>query len=263
MGNTALTPEALEITDVTALGNTYRVAVYVDPFPGRKGSDRVYETCAKCAGSGVVSWGNVTFVAQGREDRHCFDCNGSGKYSFLVSSARATARRRVKADTLAAAQAADAAADRRNWEAKGYGDLLATLEDAIRDLRVGDPIRRQAEAAREGINLYAATEADAQAARDVLDALAAREAAKVPVVEGRYEIQGEVLTVKVQDGQYGSTLKMLVAVDGYKVWGTVPSDLYGVDRGDRVAFTATVTKSDDDEAFGFYSRPTKARRLDG
>ncbi|AYN58504.1 ssDNA binding protein [Arthrobacter phage Liebe] len=263
MAGMATTPADLAITAVTAKGNEYRVAVYVDPFPGRKGAERIYDTCGKCAGTGVVNWGNVTFVAQGREDRHCFDCNGTGKTSRLVSSARATARRDAKAATLAAAADADAAADRVEWAARGYGDLLDAVDEALRGLRDGDPLRRQALAARERINLYAATEADAQAAQDVLDAVAAREAAKVPVVEGRYEIQGEVLTVKVQDGAYGSSLKMLVAVDGYKVWGTVPNDLYGVERGDKVAFTATVAKSDDDEAFGFYSRPTKARRLDG
>lgn len=238
-------------------------AQYVDPFPGRKGSDRVYETCGKCAGSGVVSWGNVTFVAQGREDRHCFDCNGSGKTSRLVSSARATARRQAQEAAKLAAEAEAAREARAQWLASGYGDLLEAIEEALRGLRDGDPIRRQALAAREQINLYAATEADAQAVRDVLDALAAREAAKVPVVEGRYEIQGEVLSVKFQESQFGGSLKMLVAVDGYKVWGSVPSDLYGVERGDRVAFTATVEASGDDASFGFYKRPTKARRLDG
>jgi hypothetical protein len=236
---------------------------YVDPFPGRKGSDRVYETCGKCSGTGVVSWGNVTFVAQGREDRHCFDCNGSGRTSRLVSSARATARREAQRQADAAKAAAEATAQRQEWLAAGYGDLLEAVETAISGLRHGDPIRRQAEAARERINLYAATEADAEAVRAVLDAIAEREAATVPVVEGRYEIQGEVLSVKFQESQFGGSLKMLVEVDGYKVWGTVPTDLYGVDRGDRVAFTATVERSQDDAGFGFFKRPTKARRLDG
>lgn len=239
------------------------VADYVDPFPGRKGSDRVYETCGKCAGTGVVSWGNVTFVAQGREDRHCFDCNGKGETSRLVSSVRATARRQAK-EAARQAELAEAAREARaQWLSNGYGDLLEAVEEALRGLRDGDPIRRQALDARERINAYAATEADAEAVRLVLDALAEREAAKRPVVEGRHEIQGAVLTVKVQESQFGSSLKMLVEVDGYKVWGTVPADLYGVDRGDRVAFTATVEASDDDPSFGFFKRPSKARRLDG
>jgi len=236
---------------------------YVDPFPGRKGSDRVYETCWKCGGSGVVSWGNVTFVAQGREDRHCFECNGSGKTSRLVSSARATARRQAKEAARQAELAEAARVARQEWLSNGYGDLLEAIETAISGLRHGDPIRRQAEAARERINMYDATQADAEAVQAVLDAIADREAATVPVVEGRYEIQGEVLTVKFQESQFGGSLKMLVEVDGYKVWGTVPTDLYGVDRGDRVAFTATVERSQDDAGFGFFKRPTKARRLGG
>lgn len=33
----------------------------------------------------------------------------------------------------------------------------------------------------------------------------------------------------------------------------------GAHRGDVVEFTATVNPSDDDDSFGFYGRPTKAR----
>ena len=42
------------------------------------------------------------------------------------------------------------------------------------------------------------------------------------------------------------------------MWGTKPSEISTATRGDVVAFTATVSASDDDDSFGFYSRPTKA-----
>jgi hypothetical protein len=250
---------------------------YVDPFPGRKGSERIYETCPKCSGSGVVNWGNVTFVARGREDRHCFDCGGTGKTSALVSSLRATARRRAKVDAEAAAAWAAGEALRESWKAAGYGELLAELETALQGLRHGDPLRRAVETAREAMNLFAATEADAAAAREALDAIAAREAAAVPVVEGRHELEGEIVGVKLHESAYGSSWKMVLAAEaGYKVWLTIPEALWtqlsaeaGEDvnvaaeafRGRRVRLTATVEASQDDKAFGFGKRPSKATLL--
>jgi hypothetical protein len=102
----------------------------------------------------------------------------------------------------------------------------------------------------------------------------------VPVVEGRIEITGMVLSTKFVENDFGGALKMLVRDDrGFRVWSTVPSAISSVDvdhteedgttwhnqrnldRDDRVAFTATITKSDRDESFGFASRPSKARVL--
>lgn len=86
-----------------------------------------------------------------------------------------------------------------------------------------------------------------------------------PVIEGRIDITGEVLTTKTQYSDYGDTDKWLVIDDrGFKVWGTIPRaafddhDMKSL-RGQRVTFTATVTKSDRDEAFGFYKRPTSVK----
>ena len=94
---------------------TYEVAEYVDPMPGKLGSERVRETCWKCDGVGTVSWGNVTFVAQGTEDRHCFNCLGKGWTSVLVSSLRTRARKATKGQT--------------------HANYLAALEEATRPER--------------------------------------------------------------------------------------------------------------------------------
>jgi len=89
--------------------------------------------------------------------------------------------------------------------------------------------------------------------------------------EGRTTVQGEVISVKWQDNEYGGNLKMLVQhSSGYRVWGTVPSSLQGllmagkdgvetrdVQKGDQIEFTATLKSSDKDKKFGFFSRPTK------
>jgi hypothetical protein len=107
------------------------------------------------------------------------------------------------------------------------------------------------------------TAEEATGARSAAKAL--EEANAKPVPTGRFVIEGEVLTVKPQVNDFdpfgGSVLKMLVAGDGWKVWGTVPAAIDGVDRGDRVRFTATVKPKEGDETFGYYSRPSKAEVL--
>jgi hypothetical protein len=86
-------------------------------------------------------------------------------------------------------------------------------------------------------------------------------AAPLPVSDQRITIRGEVVSTKLVDGFRGSVLKMLVRhQDGWKVWGTVPAGL-SVERGDTVEFSAKVQPSRDDPKFGFFSRPTQARKI--
>ncbi len=129
---TLTTPADLEITATTAQGNEYTVAVYVDPFPGRKGTDRVSEDCGKCSGTGVIGYGNVTLQIGNRSDRFCFDCAGSGLYSRLVSSARTTARRVAAAENIRRADAADwaAGAPAREAAEKAEAETAAYAEAA-------------------------------------------------------------------------------------------------------------------------------------
>lgn len=97
-------------------------------------------------------------------------------------------------------------------------------------------------------------------AREAREKAAYEAAAPVPITNDRINITGEVLTVKIKDGRFGSSLKMLIKHnDGYKLWGTVPAVLSSAQRGDRVEFDATVKPSDDDPKFGFFNRPTNAR----
>lgn len=100
-----------------------------------------------------------------------------------------------------------------------------------------------------------------------------------PLIEGKRSIEGEIVSTKIVSNDYGSTLKMLVKLDdGTKVFGSVPVSIEeltyssiaadgmtvidGLDLvGQRVAFNATVERSRDDQHFGFFKRPTKARVL--
>ena len=94
---------------------------------------------------------------------------------------------------------------------------------------------------------------EAVAKRRAEEALTAK-----PLPTGRVEVTGEVVSVKEKLDRYGSSLKMLVKGDGWKVWGTVTKSLGRVSRGQRVEFTATIEESSDDPHFGFFKRPAKA-----
>ena len=89
-------------------------------------------------------------------------------------------------------------------------------------------------------------------------------------------IEGEVVGLKLEEGQFGETWKMCVRhADGWKCWSSVPralgevvrppeatagDDGYGLDRGDVVRFVANTSLSrfNPDEYFCFAKRPRKA-----
>lgn len=106
---------------------------------------------------------------------------------------------------------------------------------------------------------YVVKRAEEQAARDTEP--------KSPAPEGRVVITGEIVHTKFQDHQYGTTFKMLVKCDGFRVWSTVPVAIESEDgqfielKGRHVEFTATLEQSKDDETFAFAKRPTKASLL--
>ena len=78
--------------------------------------------------------------------------------------------------------------------------------------------------------------------------------------DGRFEVSGVIKSTKWVDSAYGSSLKMLVELDdGRSCWGSVPSKLDEVDRGDLVSFKATFSKSSDDDKFAFFKRPSVSK----
>lgn len=81
---------------------------------------------------------------------------------------------------------------------------------------------------------------------------------KVPCLEGKQRIVGEIVKLDVSENAYGVRQVMTVKdARGFKVWGTVPSAFNNVEVGDKVEFNADVARSDRDECFGFFKRPTK------
>lgn len=99
-------------------------------------------------------------------------------------------------------------------------------------------------------------------ARDerVAEERAAEQAKMSPVVEGKIQVTGRIVSLKLHENDYGVREVMTVLDDrGFKLWGTQPRSLYSAKVDDRVTFMATVERSDRDETFGFFKRPTKAQ----
>lgn len=259
---------------------------YVDPYPGRTGKERITEPCGRCGGSGIYDAPSsasfhtktVGFVTTG-----CFACMGTGEHSFLVSSARAKARRHAR-EAVARQEKIDAARQRAASFREQYGELFDRAKSILDTLRSGDPFHRKLSWNLSAVTGGADFDAEPWATelREILEAYDQRELMKRPAPTGRLEITGTILSAKYVDSDYGSTLKMLVEGDGWKVWGTVPKQLaddeygryYDADDNDprydgiavwtkaligrKVTFTATVKVNEDDPSFGFFTRPTKA-----
>lgn len=130
------------------------------------------------------------------------------------------------------------------------GDEELTIADIVgRLIKYGSVSEKQINYLRKLMDRIA-SRAEIQAQR------AAEAEAAAPVPTGRIVIEGEVLTTKLQESDFGSVLKMLVKADaGWKVWSTVPAAMERPERGARVRFKATVEASKDDPKFGFAKRP--------
>jgi len=154
----------------------------------------------------------------------CFKCGGSGLWKYKTSpEVRAAARAKSEAKREA---------KQAKWAAE------AAVKEAAR-------LERQAQWEAEK---------------------AAKHAAAAAIEPGKQEIIGTVVGTKEVEGfGYGEWVtKMIVESEmGWKVYGTMPASLHGEEpiKGCKVSFNATVEVSKDDEKFGFFKRPTKAKRL--
>ena len=236
---------------------TAELLTYTDPYPGRKGSERVWESCIRCHGEGWISWfGHV-------QGGICFECEGFKGSNVLISTVRARERRRVKRYNDSITKKAESEAKQAAWIAEN-AELVERMNSYLHNSFVLD-IAAQAET-------RPLSERQVAAVVRAMDKMDADKANAVECPEGRYVVTGEVVSTKWDDGPYGSTQKMLVKDDqGFKVYGSIPAALTAIDGvvttgsvvkpGERVTFTATVERSSRDADFGFFKRPTKASRV--
>lgn len=93
-------------------------------------------------------------------------------------------------------------------------------------------------------------------AEDIEAKRAAEKAAAADAPSGRRGFMVEVLTVKEQESDFGTQLKMLVKhATGWTAWGTCPRDCYSVERGQQIELTATFQPARDDAKHAFFKRP--------
>jgi hypothetical protein len=171
---------------------------------------------------------------------------------------KAAAIRKARAEWEAANPEQSAALDIYEEEVAAGG----AYDQFLADLSKG---RRLYGALTEGQTPWPLTAMLHRANRIEWEAEKVAKMANVPALpEGRYEITGTVRSTKWQENDFGGNLKMLVEFDdGNRVWGTVPKALGFEGLQDRrVTLTAKVERSQNDDHFGFYSRPSKAAYLD-
>ena len=87
----------------------------------------------------------------------------------------------------------------------------------------------------------------------------AEKAAAKPCPRGRVKVEGTVVKVEQRTNpahkNWGTRTVMAVkSVDGWCVWGSVPSGII-VEKDCKVVFVATVEPSENDNKFGFFRRP--------
>ena len=142
----------------------------------------------------------------------------------------------------------------------GGSDFIADMRDALHEW--GRLTENQEAAVRKVMARAEQREAERAAEWEA--------AADCP--QGRVQVVGTIMSVKRVETSFGSQWKMLVRDDsGFKVWGSIPSKLFEPEeengiwiaaeelKGKRVSFTAAVEPSEDDQKFGFFKRPTKAK----
>jgi hypothetical protein len=182
---------------------------YVDPHPGKVGTDRVAAPCSRCGGSGYFQcYGHIY---GGR----CFQCGGNGQGSISV----ATARKHARTDAFNTEYAAEIAAAR------------AVLAEAA----------AVAQAAADFAADYDAAHAENAKRAAMVQGFLGQ-------VDEKIAFTGTVKVAKYIAGGYNRSSSMFLvfttdagqAVSGFSSSQTV----MGLERGDRVTVTAKVKKTE-------------------
>jgi len=238
-------------------------------------SGRVVESarCLRCGGTGYGPW----FQDGGM----CYECYGANtlnsKRRTGVKRYAQAAKRRDRAQARRVEQAAAERAERKTAAERFIDDrpeLAAALARHEEHPILSDLSEKLA---------HFGSLSDAQCALALRLVAQVDERAserKAPVPAGRQELTGNVVKAAWHESAYGTTLKLTVKVETdagmFLVWGSCPAaiedafhargvfddgGLAAYARGLRLRFTATVTRSDRDESFGFFKRPSKASVL--
>ena len=149
------------------------------------------------------------------------------------------------------------------YDGKVYSWAYLTLRDIVgRLVKYGSVSEKQIDFLGKLVNQIDGAK-QARIEKEAERAAEKANASPVPDDNERHIVAGVVLSTKYVDTMYGESFKMLLKTEeGYKLWGTVPSAIDNLDRGDKISFVARLERSKDDDYFGFYKRPSKARILE-
>jgi len=199
-----------------------------------------------------------TYIKVGQECAEKFECDPNRFKSVKrrCADVREARAGKAKAEAILSDNGLEKAWDIYTANCANYGNSLKTYEEStiynivVNLVKYGQISEKQIQFVKK--LFFQLDNADAIAAQRKVEHEAASECP-----EGRVEIQGVLLSTKCVDSVYGTTIKCLIQADqGFKVWGTLPSDIFGGGvKGSRIKIKATVQRSKDDSKFGFYKRP--------
>lgn len=147
---------------------------------------------------------------------------------------------------------------KRNWRWKIVGEFL--IENEQKNPIIGDMLnklnkyfslsRRQIAFARKLVRQHC--ESAARKAE-----LEAKKSNAPDWEDGRQEIEGQVLSCKWKDSDWGGSLKLLIELDdGRRCWGSAPQKWIDADEPKTIRIIAGFSPSRDDKKFAFFKRPT-------
>lgn len=244
-----------------------RLNAHMDRTGGKYSGHEHGGTCHVCGSVNAIYTAvffhpkSNAYVKTGLDCAAKLECHGIEAFRRKVSNALEAKAGKRKAQAVLEAQGlqaaydifAAAATDTDRREEKTIRDIVSRLVQygSISD-KAMDYLRRLVEAIAE------------RPARDAARAAEQAAAKPVPASGKRMTVLGVVVGVRIEDCNGFFSRKMLVQhADGWKVWGSIPSSLNSDDlKGATVQFDAAVQASDRDPKFGFFSRPTKAKRME-
>jgi hypothetical protein len=212
--------------------------------------------CIHC-GNGTVRWITIALHIPSNE-RVVFGCDCTERLGFANQQEFKLAQLKAKAEA--------GHARLKIWNAReayvaAHPEIAAAIEQAKQPAHANNSFVKDVLSKLNQWGSLSERQAAAvvtSLARDL--EFAARKAAqatevKGPAPTGRVTVTGKVLSTKVQESQYGETLKMLLQLENNsRVWLTVPSKA-SAERGETLTVTATFQVSKDDPSFAFGSRP--------
>ncbi|MGJ5032431.1 hypothetical protein ACQR1I_36725 [Bradyrhizobium sp. HKCCYLS2038] len=254
--------------DAIYLGEQRRlIACHMERTGGKRATHEHGGTCNVCGAAAMYTalFHHVPsneYIRVGQDCADKLDCGDWDAFRKVVRDAREQAKGKTKAKAVLTDAGIAKAYD--IWDVNGSPagrEEEIICEIVMKLVKYGSISDKQIAFVRKLLNNIE-TRADRMAARAAEHAAAA----PLPVSDKRVTIRGTVITIRVPDYDRGDCgpIRMLVQhADGWKVWGSVPSNLLAdLKRGQQVEFNATIKSSDKDEKFGFFSRPTKARILE-